>query len=277
MSVARSLQLIKPVRLRAEVVHGFGRGSKQLGCPTANLRICWEESDPAKLSDEERSVLDFAQHHGTGIYCAFGSLDEAVGGESVYPVALSMGWNPTFSDVKAKTIEPWILHQFSEDFYGCHLRLLVLGFIRPELKFNSLEELKTEIFADGEFCRTALASPELADFQSDAFLRPWGTSSPMPSSPSNKLAAEPTSGSENCLAGVLCVGSKLHDAVGSLPLLEKGFTRLFLVRHGETQANELGLLSGGSSDSELNTKGAQQAEDLGRELSEILKELDFVG
>lgn len=26
-----------------------------------------------------------------------------------------MGWNPTFEDVKAKTIEPWILHHFDEE------------------------------------------------------------------------------------------------------------------------------------------------------------------
>ena len=28
---------------------------------------------------------------------------------------MSMGWNPTFDDVKAKTVEPWILHDFDED------------------------------------------------------------------------------------------------------------------------------------------------------------------
>ena len=34
--------------------------------------------------------------------------------------------------------EPWLLHEFSEDFYGEELRLVVVGYIRPEvsLKFN---------------------------------------------------------------------------------------------------------------------------------------------
>ena len=32
---------------------------------------------------------------------------------------MSVGWNPTFKDLKYKTIEPWILHDFEEDFYGC--------------------------------------------------------------------------------------------------------------------------------------------------------------
>jgi hypothetical protein len=29
--------------------------------------------------------------------------------------------------------EPWILHKFSEDFYGEELRLIVVGYIRPEV------------------------------------------------------------------------------------------------------------------------------------------------
>ena len=46
-----------------------------------------------------------------------------------------MGWNPTFDDVEAKTIEPWILHHFDQDFYGCYLRLL-LGLQLLEPGFN---------------------------------------------------------------------------------------------------------------------------------------------
>lgn len=29
--------------------------------------------------------------------------------------------------------EPWILHKFPEDFYGEELRLIVVGYIRPEV------------------------------------------------------------------------------------------------------------------------------------------------
>ena len=31
---------------------------------------------------------------------------------------MSVGWNPTFKDLEYKTIEPWILHDYPEDFYG---------------------------------------------------------------------------------------------------------------------------------------------------------------
>ena len=36
--------LSEPIRLRAEVVHGFGRGSKLLGFPTANMKVRWAPS-----------------------------------------------------------------------------------------------------------------------------------------------------------------------------------------------------------------------------------------
>ena len=41
-----------------------------------------------------------------------------VGDDSgVYKVAMSVGWNPTFTDVKRKTLEAWLLHSFDKDFY----------------------------------------------------------------------------------------------------------------------------------------------------------------
>lgn len=29
--------------------------------------------------------------------------------------------------------EPWLLHDFAEDFYGEDLRLVIVGYIRPEV------------------------------------------------------------------------------------------------------------------------------------------------
>lgn len=39
--------------------------------------------------------------------------------------------------------EPWILHDFSEDFYGEELRLVVVGYIRPEVSFPLLTSIAT--------------------------------------------------------------------------------------------------------------------------------------
>lgn len=33
--------------------------------------------------------------------------------------------------------EPWLLHDFKEDFYGEELRLVIVGYIRPEVYYRS--------------------------------------------------------------------------------------------------------------------------------------------
>ncbi|CAK9095370.1 Bifunctional riboflavin kinase/FMN phosphatase [Includes: FMN phosphatase (FMN phosphohydrolase) [Durusdinium trenchii] len=223
-------------------------GSKELGFPTANLEIQEAEEATATSSGDQRALRHFAESHRTGIYCAFGSIEEGVGGEEVHPVAMSMGWNPTFEDVKAKTIEPWILHHFDEDFYDCHLRLLVVAYVRPEVKFESLEQLKAEIGKDGDFCRMSLEIPSLACFKEDPFLKPW----------TQKVQDMP---------GII-TSAQLQEALSQLPPLLESHTRLFLTRHGETAANEQGVLCGGGHESELNQQGLKQAEELARELRE---------
>ncbi len=59
--------------LQGAVVRGFGRGSKQLGFPTANI-------DAAKLADALEGVQ-------TGVYCGWAT----VGGSPVYKTVMSIG------------------------------------------------------------------------------------------------------------------------------------------------------------------------------------------
>ncbi len=103
--------------LEAEVVHGFKRGSKDLGIPTANLNM-----------DELGS-----EGHGleTGIYYGWAELPSGK-----YPTVVSVGWNPFFKNEK-KTIEAHLL-QSMEDFYGERIRLELLGYLRQEQSFDSL-------------------------------------------------------------------------------------------------------------------------------------------
>lgn len=163
---------MEPVRLRAKVVHGFGRGSKTLGFPTANMEIRWDqENNLENLDQDERAVLDFARGCQPGIYYAWAQVVDGAD-QGVYKVAMSVGWNPTFSDVKARTIEPWILHDYAADFYGCELRVVVCGYVRPEIKFDVFDELIAAIRADGEFCAEALDSEECAALARDAFFDP---------------------------------------------------------------------------------------------------------
>mmetsp|Transcript_45979 Transcript_45979/g.99873 ORF Transcript_45979/g.99873 Transcript_45979/m.99873 type:complete len:194 (-) Transcript_45979:33-614(-) len=169
-AVARMRQALDPMpRLRARVVHGFGRGSKMLGFPTANMHVDWEMRDkPEELEKDARDVLEFAQNCQAGIYYAWAQVADGKD-RGVYKVAMSVGWNPTFTDVKTKTIEPWILHDFEEDFYNCELRLLICGFVRPEAKFDVFDDLVTAIREDGDFCRAALDEPKLAEMARDPF------------------------------------------------------------------------------------------------------------
>lgn len=53
------------------------------------------------------------------------------------------------------------------DFYGAELRLLIVGFIRPEANYDSLEALIAAIRADIETAREALDDPRFAVFRDD--------------------------------------------------------------------------------------------------------------
>lgn len=58
--------------------------------------------------------------------------------------------------------------QFEQgDFYGQELRLLVLGFIRPEANYDSLDALIAAIRHDIETARLALDDPHFAAFRDD--------------------------------------------------------------------------------------------------------------
>lgn len=139
-----------PVRLDGPVIHGFGRGSKQLGVPTANLPpdgfatnlpngvYFGYDRSPLKLharilqhSSVDQSILLIRNYP-----CRFARVDappEAPAEDSaVHPMVLNVGRRPTFhgsgeSDV---SIEANIQHSFAQDFYGCQMKVVVLGFLR---------------------------------------------------------------------------------------------------------------------------------------------------
>lgn len=106
-----------PLILEATIVHGFKRGSKELGIPTANLNM-----------EELGAVGDGLD---TGIY-----YGHAVLGGNQYIAVVSIGWNPYYKNEK-KTIEAHLLANL-EDFYGERLSLTLEGFLRSEANFESL-------------------------------------------------------------------------------------------------------------------------------------------
>ena len=153
--VCNALPLEKPMRLAGPVVRGFGRGSKLLGIPTANL---------------DCDALGPALSHAatTGIYVAWASLGT---NGPVYKAVLSIGYNPFFKDCAKKTCEPWLLHDFEgREFYGERLKLIIVGFLRAEADFVSLEALVAQIHDDGAVARACLDAEPYLSFAEDPFL-----------------------------------------------------------------------------------------------------------
>lgn len=163
------LPLRPAVRLGGPVVRGFGRGSKTLGVPTANL-------DVAPIKKESDALAP-------GIYFGWAGLrgnanDGVVRGDGenvvienvIAPMVMSIGWNPFF-DNATKTVEPWLLRDFDGDFYGRELRLAVLGYVRPEADFASLEALIERIHMDADVARGALAMERFEAGKEDPYLK----------------------------------------------------------------------------------------------------------
>jgi len=51
-------------------------------------------------------------------------------------MVMSIGWNPQY-DNDARTAEVHILHDYNQDFYAKEMRVVMLGWIRPEYKYAS--------------------------------------------------------------------------------------------------------------------------------------------
>lgn len=105
-------------RVRGVVVHGAKRG-RELGFPTANL-------GPQTL--EGYVPAD-------GVYAGWLHVDG-----TPLPAAISVGNNPTFEGVPQKQIEAYVLDA-NLDLYGKSVVVEFVDFIRPMLKFESLEAL----------------------------------------------------------------------------------------------------------------------------------------
>ncbi len=110
-------------RLEGEVVYGDGRG-RTIGFPTANIDVWAEQFLPKK-----------------GVYAGWVHL-----GDETFMAVANIGNRPTFNG-KTVTVEAHLL-DFDRDIYGEHLVFDVVAFLRPEMKFNGVEELVKQIRRD---------------------------------------------------------------------------------------------------------------------------------
>ena len=114
-----------PHILSGQVTSGRKIGRK-IGVPTANLTI-----------PEGVAVPKF------GVYACRVEIDG-----TDYPAVTNVGIRPTVGGHRV-TVEPWILG-FEGDLYGREITLAFHKFLRPERKFDSLEELRCEIQKNAE-------------------------------------------------------------------------------------------------------------------------------
>lgn len=85
-------------------------------------------------------------------------------------MVMSIGWNPFYKNT-VRSIEVWILEKFESDFYGAHMNLVVLGFVREEFDYVSKEALIEDIEEDGRVARRSLERGAYRKFEGDGFLR----------------------------------------------------------------------------------------------------------
>jgi riboflavin kinase/FMN adenylyltransferase len=129
----------RPYCLQGPVVIGAQRG-RTIGFPTANVEVAAERAVPAN-----------------GVYAAWARLSSAQGTtqEMVqYRAVVNIGTRPTF-DNGLRAVEAHLL-DFGRNIYGQRLILDFVVRLRPEQRFDSVEELVAQIHRDVEQARQLL-------------------------------------------------------------------------------------------------------------------------
>lgn len=145
-----------PYFVQGTVVHGFGRGSKELGCPTANL----DEETVSKVNIPTGVYWGLAQL----VHLQEASGDSPGDANEIWPMICSVGFNPHYGN-KSKSLEVHILHQFPYDFYGSIVKVAICGRIRDELSFPSLQALIDAIESDKKFAQKQLELQDTSEIR----------------------------------------------------------------------------------------------------------------
>lgn len=113
-----------PYNVSGEVKHGRALGRK-LGMPTMNL-----------LPSKEKLLPPL------GVYYSKVSYEG-----KVYPAISNVGYKPTVSQEAVLGVETY-LYYFDKEIYGEDISVSLLAFKRPEMRFESVEELKAQMEQD---------------------------------------------------------------------------------------------------------------------------------
>ena len=113
-----------PHTLLDRVRHGYKLG-RTLGTPTINMQF-------------PEGVLELPH----GVYATKVTI-----GEETHVAVTNVGIRPTVGGREQVTVESYIL-DFDADLYGKQVRVEFFHYLRPEIKFDSVEALKTQIQED---------------------------------------------------------------------------------------------------------------------------------
>ena len=110
--------------IKSEILHGKKLG-RRIGMPTINMIL------------PEHKLLP-----PNGVY-----VTEVLVDGKTYMGVTNIGCKPTVSEEKILGVETYI-DNFSQDLYGEKIVVSFLEFIRPEMKFSSIDELKAQMESD---------------------------------------------------------------------------------------------------------------------------------
>ncbi len=132
-----NMELVKQLLGRYYQLNGIVVGGKQIGrkigYPTANLQVNSEYVLPKM-----------------GVYAGYVTIDSLR-----YQAMISIGLNPTVKDDRIVSIEAHIF-DFDKDIYNKNVNFVYVQYLRPELKFNSLNGLIAQLKEDEKECRKVL-------------------------------------------------------------------------------------------------------------------------
>lgn len=189
--------------IRGTVIRGRGLGSG-LDFPTANVAVGLQDI----------AGLDF------GVY--FGSV--TVQGLGLFDALVNVGVRPTVESGEQvrPNVEAYLL-DFSGDLYGQEIEVCLLQFIRPEKRFDSLEQLRQAMKQDKEIAIKMIKTQnQEGQYKvADMSLAPWGrreieiAESEMP----GLMSLRAKYGAEKPLKGARIMGS-LHMTIQTAVLIE---------------------------------------------------------
>jgi riboflavin kinase/FMN adenylyltransferase len=151
-------EIYSSTRIRETLRHGWAREAGEL------LGHAWEIEGAVELGDQRGRTIGFPTANVAlgehlrprfGVY-AVRALVDGPNGSGWRDAVANLGRRPTFGKLQ----ENFEVHLFDfvGDLYGKILRVALVDFIRPEMKFSGLDQLKAQIAADGQAAKAILAA-----------------------------------------------------------------------------------------------------------------------